>query len=81
MKKHPEPRRGEMFLGNQQGLELSESLKGIEGLRLASPAYDLDGKTITGYFALMASPAAAERYNRIKEAELSAIRQGRGRDR
>ena len=73
---HPPIHKGEKFLGNQRGSQLAPHLSHIKGIRMAQPAYDLDGEKIPGYFAMMADPSAAEEYNRVMESRLSAIRRG-----
>lgn len=72
--RHPPLNSDEKFLGNTESNELPEHLKHIVGLRLATPAYDLNGEELPGYYAMIANPSAAEQYSRIMEARLSAIR-------
>lgn len=73
---HPPLANGEKFLGNQLGNTLPPHLASVQGLRLASPAYDLNGGRIPGHSALVADQSGAAEYNRIQEARLSVIREG-----
>ena len=77
MTTHPPLLPGEKFLGNTTSKKLPEYLKSVKGILFVRPAYDIDGKKLSGYYAMVAeTPEAAEQYNRIMEARLSAIRTG-----
>ena len=77
MTTHPPLLPGEKFLGNTTSKKLPEYLKSVKGIIFARPAYDIDGKKLSGHYAMIAeTPEAAEQYNRIMEARLSQIRSG-----
>ncbi len=74
--KHPPLGKDEKFIGNTESKELPEHLRHVNGFRFATPAYDIEGYKLPGYYAMIANPSAAEQYNRIMEARLIAIRKG-----
>ena len=77
MTTHPPLRAGEKFLGNINLNKLPKYLKGVK-IRFSRKSYSIDGEKLpVGYYAMIAeTPEAAEQYNRIMEARLSAIRTG-----
>lgn len=71
--RNPPLKSGEKFLGNVFGNKLPEHLEHITGIRLAQPAYDIYGKEIVGYWAMIANPEAAEEFDSVMNG-LSALR-------
>ena len=71
---HPPIRKGETFVGNTNGKVIPEHLKSVLGIRLARPAYCLDGEIAEGMSAIFVRGIGT--YNSIQEARLSRIRKG-----
>ena len=72
--RHPPLQAGEVFLGNRDSGELPVHLRGISGIRLAQPAYDIEGEYLPEYFALIADQHAAVQYDQIMTERLRKIR-------
>jgi hypothetical protein len=78
MNTHPPLETGERFCGNvEDGKPLSPSLQGLEVV-LRKPAFEVTGKPLEGYSAVILTEPGFAVYNRRQEARLEAIRSGKG---
>lgn len=71
---HPEKKPNERFIGNQDGKVIGSHLHEFESLRLAQPAFDIEGKRLPdNYYAIFLDQKDYGKYNRIMENRLSSI--------
>lgn len=76
---HPLCGSDEVFVGNQQGAEPCNYLRGLKTMRLVQPAFDIDAnrlKESENCWAVIMNQSDASEYNRIMERRLSEIRAG-----
>jgi hypothetical protein len=68
----------EVFLGNVLASDgIRPKLAGLNTLRLGAIAFDLDGNRLPDHRAMFIGRSEYDAYDRIRMAELSAIRGGR----
>jgi hypothetical protein len=73
---HPPLTQGERFVGNvRDGKSLGMMFLGLD-VRLAKPAYEITGKPLPGYSAIVLTVCGAAEYNRRQERRLAEIRKG-----
>lgn len=74
--RHIECRKGEHYVGNQEGNVVKEHLRGLKSLRLVQPAYALDGEELEDHYAMFMDGDDLRRYNSIMDRRISDIRRG-----
>jgi len=78
MKTHPPKTKQEVFLGNtRQGIH--PDFAHYKTLRLAKPAYTIDGEELPNYEAMFLNESEIGTYNSAREKELTAIRMNRNK--
>jgi hypothetical protein len=76
---HPPLNPGERFCGNvRDGESLPVSLQGLE-VSLRKPAFEVTGKPLPGYSAIVLTVDGLAEYNQRQERRLSEIRKGGAR--
>ena len=76
MNTHPPLNPGERFCGNvRDGESLGMMFLGLD-VRLSKPAFEITGKPLPGYSAIVLTVAGLAEYNQRQERRLAEIRKG-----
>ena len=73
MKSHPALQEGEKYIGKIKG-NLPDHIKNVTGLRLVLPAYNIKGKVMRGYSAVLASADALQSIPLVMKERIASLR-------